>query len=153
MSEVDLEVGSSVPDFKLMSNTGGEIGLSDQRGQKIVLFFVREYNWIQCRAHVAQLGRMNAEFVKVGAQILIILGDTLDRARKYAEILKVPFPILADPMREVYHRFELQKNFIGIQRTASVIVDPSGVIRYLKRSVNPMTWLQESKELIQAIQF
>ena len=44
MSEVDLEVGSSVPDFKLMSNTGGEIGLSDQRGQKIVLFFVREYN-------------------------------------------------------------------------------------------------------------
>jgi peroxiredoxin len=34
MSEVDLEVGSSVPDFKL----------SDQRGKKIVLFFVREYN-------------------------------------------------------------------------------------------------------------
>ena len=96
---------------------------------------------------------MNSEFVKAGAQILIILGDTLDRARKYAEILKVPFPILADPMREVYHRFELQKNFIGIQRTASVIVDPNGVIRYLKRSVNPMTWLQESKELIQAIQF
>ena len=96
---------------------------------------------------------MNAEFVKAGAQILIILGDTLDRARKYAEILKVPFPILADPTREFYHRFELQKNFIGIQRTASVIVDPNGVIRYLKRSVNPMTWLQESKELIQAIQF
>ena len=62
---------------------------------------------------------MNAEFVKAGAQILIILGDTLDRARKYAEILKVPFPILADPMREVYHRFELQKNFIGIRYRGS----------------------------------
>jgi peroxiredoxin len=107
---------------------------------------------MQCRAHVAQLGRMNDEFVKAGAQILIILGDTLDRTRRYAETLKTPFPVLADPERAVYHRFELVKNFIGIQRTASVIVDPTGVIRYLKRSMNPMTWLQESKELIQAVQ-
>ena len=96
---------------------------------------------------------MNDEFVKAGAQILIILGDTPDRARGYAETLKTPFPVLADPERDVYHRYELDKNFIGIQRTASVIVDPNGVIRYLKRSINPMTWLQESKELIQAVQF
>ena len=36
---------------------------------------------MQCRAHVAQLGRINDEFVKAGAQILVILGDTLDLAR------------------------------------------------------------------------
>jgi hypothetical protein len=54
--------------------------------------------------------------------------------------------------RAVYHRFDLEKNFIGIQRTASVIVDPNGVIQYLKRVTNPMTWLQESKELLQAVQ-
>jgi peroxiredoxin len=108
---------------------------------------------MQCRSHVAQLGRMNDEFIKAGAQILVILGDTLERARSYAETLKSPFPVLADPDRAVYHRFELEKNFIGIQRTASVIVDQSGVIRYLKRVTNPMTWLQESKELLQAVQF
>jgi len=27
------------------------------------------------------------------------------------------------------------------------------VIQYIKRSTNPMTWLQESKELLQAVQF
>ena len=96
---------------------------------------------------------MNNEFVNAGAQILIILGDTQDRTRRYAEALKTPFPILADPDHEVYHRFQLEKNFIGIQRTASVIVDQNGVIRYIKRSINPMTWLQESKELMQAVQF
>jgi len=108
---------------------------------------------MQCRAHVAQLGRMNDEFVKAGAQILVILGDTLERARSYAETFKTPFPILADPEREIYHLFELEKNFIGIQRTASVIVDQNGVIRYLKRAINPLTWLEESKELLQAVQF
>jgi peroxiredoxin len=107
---------------------------------------------MQCRAHVAQLGRMNNEFVKSGAQILVILGEKLDRTRKYAETLKTPFPVLADPERTIYHRFELEKNFIGIQRTASVIVDQNGLIRYLKRSTNPNTWLQESKELFQAVQ-
>ena len=50
-----------------------------------------------------------------------------------------PFPVLADPERAVYQRYELVKIFIGIQRTASIIIDQSGVIRYLKRSINPMT--------------
>jgi peroxiredoxin len=108
---------------------------------------------MQCRAHVAQLGRMNAEFVKAGAQVLVILGDNLERARKYAETLKAPFPVLADVEREVYHRFELTKNFIGLQRTASIIADQNGVIRYIKRAANPNTWLKESKELLQAVQF
>jgi peroxiredoxin len=96
---------------------------------------------------------MNEEFVKAGAQILVILGDTLERASKYAETLKTPFPILADPERTVYQRYELVKVFIGIQRTASIIINQNGVIRYLKRSINPMTWLKESQELMQAIQF
>jgi len=108
---------------------------------------------MQCRVHVAQLGRMNAEFVKAGAQILVILGDTLEKARSYVEQLKVPFPILADPQRGVYQLFGLDKNFIGLQRTASIILDQNGVIQYVKRVYSPMTWLQESNELIQAVQF
>jgi peroxiredoxin len=98
------------------------------------------------------LGRLNQEFVNAGAQILIILGDKLERVRKYAETLKSPFPILSDPERALYHRYELNK-FIGIQRTASIIVDQNGVVRYIKRAINPMTWLQESKELLRAVRF
>jgi thioredoxin-dependent peroxiredoxin len=44
MSNTELEVGSLSPDFKLPSNTGEEIALSNYRGKKIVLFFVREFN-------------------------------------------------------------------------------------------------------------
>jgi peroxiredoxin len=106
---------------------------------------------MQCRYHVAQLGRLNDEFEKAGVQILVIIGATLERARRYAELLKAPFPVLADPERKIYHQFELTKNFIGIQHTASVIVDPNGVITYIKRAMNPMTWLQESKELVRII--
>jgi alkyl hydroperoxide reductase subunit AhpC len=58
---------------------------------------------------------------------------------------------LADPDREVYAKFGLDKAMGIIQRTASVVVDRHGIVRYIKRAANPMTWLQESKELVDAV--
>ena len=106
---------------------------------------------MQCRAHAAQLGRLTRDFQSANTEVLVILGDTLDRARQYANALKLPFPVLADPDRQVYGRFGLDKALIVIQRTASVVVDQAGVIRYLRRATNPMTWLQESQELLQVV--
>jgi peroxiredoxin len=94
------------------------------------------------------LGRLYKDFQAADAEIIVILGETPERASKYAELLKAPFPILADPDRVVYHRYDLEKAYILIQRTASVVVDRHGVIRYIKRATNPMLWLQESGELL-----
>lgn len=94
---------------------------------------------------------MYPDFQAAGTDVLVILGDTLERAHTYAAFLKVPFPVLADPDRAVYHRFDLEKAYILIQRTAEVVVDPDGVIRYMKRVTNPMQWLQESRELLQFV--
>lgn len=106
---------------------------------------------MQCRSHVAQLGRLYPELQAAGGDVLVILGDSPERATSYGTSLHVPFPILADPTEVVYHRFGLHKALLLIQRTASVIVDRNGTIRYLKRATNPGTWLQESKELVQVI--
>ena len=105
---------------------------------------------MQCRVHTGQLGRLYPEFKASNAEIVVILGDTPERARKYAESLKLPFPVLADVDRAVYHQFGLEKALFVIQRTASVIIDQGGVIRYLKQATNPNTWLAESRELLQA---
>lgn len=103
---------------------------------------------MQCRSHVAQLGRLYKDFQAAGAEILVILGGTPEHVHKYAQLLKTPFPVLADPDRAVYHSYDLEKAFIVIQRTASVVVDRQGVIQYFKRATNPMLWLQESGELL-----
>jgi peroxiredoxin len=102
---------------------------------------------MQCRAHVAQLGRMYPQFQEAGAEIIVILGDTMERAQQYAGIVNAPFPILSDPQREVYRIYELEKFFLLIQRTASLVVDRDGIVRYLKRTTSPMVWLQESREI------
>lgn len=81
----------------------------------------------------------------------MILEDTPERVRKYAELLKTPFPVLADPDRAIYYSYDLEKAFFLIQRTASVVVDRDGVIQYIKRATNPMLWLHESAELLNVV--
>jgi peroxiredoxin len=95
---------------------------------------------------------MYPQFQAAGAEVLVILGDTLDRATRYGAALNVPFPILADPAHEVYHRFDLERAYLLIQRTASVVVDRNGRIQYLRRAINPQTWLQESQELLHVVE-
>lgn len=102
---------------------------------------------MQCRAHVSQLGRLHGQFREAGAELLVILGGDVQKARAYAESLNLPFPILSDPGRAVYHLYELEKYFLLFQRTASIVVDRQGIVRYLKRTTVPNVWLQESREL------
>ncbi len=98
------------------------------------------------------MGRLYSELQAAGAEVLVVLGDTVERATKYGAALQVPFPILADPSHDVYHRFDLERVYLVVQRTASVIVDRTGRIRYLRRATNPQTWLQENQELLQVVQ-
>jgi peroxiredoxin len=107
---------------------------------------------MQCRTHVAQLGRLYPQFQAAGAEVLIILGDSQERAARYGTSLHIPFPVLADPSHEVYHRFDLERAYLVIQRTASVVVDRNGKIVYLHRATNPQAWLKESQELLQVVQ-
>jgi len=106
---------------------------------------------MQCRSHATQLGQLHAEFQANNCEILLILGASLDEAKRYADFLHLPYPVLADPERKVYHQYSLQMALIFIQRTASVIVDPSGHIYYIKTATNPMPWLQESRQLLQVV--
>jgi peroxiredoxin len=106
---------------------------------------------MQCRQHVGQLVQLYPQLQSADAEVLVILGEGPERARQYAEILNTPFPVLADPERDVYAQYGLQKTLLVIQRTASVVIDRGGVIRHIRRATNPLTWLQDSSEMVDFI--
>jgi peroxiredoxin len=107
---------------------------------------------MQCRSHAAQLGHLYQEFTAADCEILLVLGNPLDKAKSYSEIFSLPFPVLSDPQRMVYHQYGLEKELIFLQRTASIIVDKEGIIRYIKTATNPMLWLQESRQLLDFVE-
>ena len=96
------------------------------------------------------MGRLNPDFQAANSQVLLILGDTLEHARSYAETLHLPFPVLSDPPRAIYHQYGLEKALVFFQRTASVVVDSAGVVRYLVRTTDPNRWLSESQKVLEA---
>jgi peroxiredoxin len=145
---IEAKIGSLAPDFKLPATNGQEIALTDFRGKSnVIVFFIRETTCPQCRTHVAHLGRMYDQFREAGTEVIVILGEGDQKAHEYAESIGLPFPILCDPDRAVYHLYELEKYFLLFQRTASLVVDKDGIVRYLKRTTVPNVWLQESREL------
>ncbi|WKZ36544.1 MAG: peroxiredoxin family protein [Anaerolineales bacterium] len=148
IDSIEAKIGSLAPDFKLPATNGQEISLRAFRGkQNVIVFFIRETTCYQCRTHVAHLGRMYDQFRESGTEVIVILGEDVEKAQKYAEGIKLPFPILCDPDRAVYNLYELEKYFLLFQRTASLVVDKDGIVRYLKRTTIPNVWLQESREL------
>lgn len=149
---IEAKIGSPAPDFTLTATNGQRISLHDFRGNaNAIVFFIRETTCPQCRAHVAHLGQLYDQFRKAGADVIVILGEGEVKSRAYAEGLHLPFPILCDPDRAVYRLYELEKYFLLFQRTASLVVDKEGIVRYLKRTTVPNVWLQESRELLEFI--
>ena len=98
------------------------------------------------------MGRLYQQFQAASCEVLVILGEPVEKARYYAESLHLPYPVLADPERRVYHQFGLEKVFLLMQRTASIVIDRQGIIRYLKSATNPMVWLQDIQELLKFVQ-
>lgn len=149
LDSIEAKIGSIAPDFKLTATNGQEVSLSSFRGkQNVIVFFIRETSCPQCRTHVGHLGNLYDQLKEENTEVIVILGEGMEKAREYAESIHLPFPILCDPDREVYHLYELEKYFLLFQRTASLVVDKHGIVRYLKRTTVPNVWLQESRELL-----
>lgn len=149
LDSIEAKIGSLAPDFKLTATNGRQISLTDFRGRSnVIVFFIRETTCPQCRTHVAQLGKIYDQFREADTEVIVVLGEGMEKAREYAAGIGLPFPILCDPDREVYHLYELEKYFLLFQRTASLVVDKDGIVRYLKRTTVPNVWLQESRELL-----
>ena len=81
----------------------------------------------------------------------MIGGGSQKSAQWVAKMLKLPFPVLADPDRAVYRRYGLDKVLLIIQRTATILVDKQGMVRYLHRATNPQAAL-EMEELRREIE-
>jgi peroxiredoxin len=102
-----------------------------------------------CRGHVAQLGRINQELKSHDTDVLVIGGGSVEAATKLGRALKLPFPVLADPDRAVFGSFGLDKKLF-IQRSATVLIDKSGTIRYILRATNPRASFDKD-ELLKAL--
>jgi peroxiredoxin len=120
-------LGRSAPDFALRAASGSNVRLSEHRGDVVLLaFWSSRCN--QCRPQLAVLEQLDSTYRSAG---LITLGVSIDdnalRAREYLQSVRLQFPMLVDPAKQVGRSFDVDA------LPMVLLIDRSGVVRYAHR--------------------
>lgn len=126
--------GGEAPGFTLADGTGGEVSLSDYRGQSVLLYF---QEGLTCQACWQQLVDLEAEPDRLRAAgidaILSISTDPADLLGRAATDLGLTTPVLSDPDLAASAQYSAnQYGMMGTSRNGHtfILVGPDGAIEW-----------------------
>jgi|HigsolmetaAR202D_1030399.scaffolds.fasta_scaffold00794_8 peroxiredoxin Q/BCP len=122
-----LAVGSAAPDFRLQDQNGKWHELKDYRGKWVALYFYPKDQTPGCTAQACEFRDNIFAFKEANAQILGVSIDDVESHKKFAEKHSLPFPILADPNKEVVKAYGVL-GLLGFAKRETFLIDPQGVI-------------------------
>lgn len=130
-------LGTAAPDFKLQDQNGKWHSLSDYRGKWVALYFYPKDQTPGCTTQACEFRDNIFAYREAGAQILGVSVDDVESHKKFAEKHSLPFPILADPTKQVAKTYGVLKSYLGtmeLARRDTFLIDPQG--RIVKRYVD-----------------
>jgi peroxiredoxin len=123
-------LGHDAPDFALHAVSGGNVRLSEHRGDVVVLSFWSS-RCAPCRAQLAALDKSLATYRSAGLQVYgINVDDDQTRALDFAQGQSVAFALLLDPEKSV------SRSYVVDNLPMTVLIDRSGVVRHVMRDFN-----------------
>jgi len=140
---VKLKVGDQAPAFSLPSSTGKTVSLADFKGKKkVVLAFYPKAFTGGCTKEMSGLRDHKADFDEVSAQVLGVSLDSLDTQTRFADSLKLTFPLLADPQGRAATAYGV-KGLLWANRTTFVIGEDGRIIAIFegKDAIDPVAVL------------
>ena len=138
-----LGEGMLAPSFRLTADDGSEVGLSDFRGRKVVLYFYPKADTPGC---TRQACAVRDAYPQIEAEDAVVIGISPDKPEvlaRFREKHNLPFTLLSDPDHKVadaYGAWGEKKMFgrtsMGIVRS-HFAVDEVGRIMEFKIKVKP----------------
>jgi peroxiredoxin Q/BCP len=152
-----IKEGRPAPDFTLPSSTGGEVTLSDLRGQAVVLYFYPRDNTPGCTREACAFRDAMSRIKRRGATVLGVSPDSLAAHDKFKTQHELNFPLLSDTDKKVAKRYGAfgdkvmyGKKVKGMIRSTFVI-DGDGIVRKVFPKVKVDGHDEQVLEAIEAI--
>lgn len=122
-------LGRMAPDFALPAVMGGNVRLSEHRGDVVVVTF-----WSSrcntCRAQLAMLDGLAATYQSAGLAVLgVAVEDNAAGSREFARSVAVRFPLLIDSAKRVARAWRVDS------LPMTVLIDRAGKVRAVHRDV------------------
>ncbi len=136
-----IKPGDTAPDFTLATDSGGEIVLSDLRGNKVILYFYPKDLTPGCTKESCDFRDALPDFKRIDAAIIGISRDSVDRHDRFKAKYELNFPLAADEEGAVCKAYGVWveksmcgRKYMGIERS-TFLIDGEGVVRQLWRKV------------------
>lgn len=133
------DVGDTAPSFAALSQGGRTVSLADYEGKKLALYFYPRDKTPGCTRQSCNL-RDHAEILEEhGIAVVGVSPDDVASHESFADKYNLPFPLVADPSREILNAYGVwgEKNMYGrmmkgVKRT-TFLIDEDGVIVHVFR--------------------
>jgi peroxiredoxin len=138
-------IGQAAPDFALRAAAGGNVRLSEHRGEVVVLSFWSS-RCTPCRSQLTALSRSLATYRSAGLAIYGVgVDDDAAQAESFAQRAGVDFALLLDPAKAVGRDYQV--DYLPM----TVLIDRNGTVRYALRdysAANSALYLQQLRALL-----
>ncbi len=144
-----LHLGDAVPDLAIPATGDHSIGLSDFRGQNLVLWFFPKASTPGCTLEGQGFRDAAAAFAATGAAILGVSRDSVKAQDNFKAKQDFPFDLLSDKDEALCRTFDViklkklyGKESLGIERS-TFLIDAEGRLRREWRGVRVKGHVQE----------
>ncbi len=142
-------VGTPAPDFTLPGTGGRDYELASFRGQPVVVVFYPGDDTPVCTVQLRSYSEGMASFDELGAQVLGISPQDVASHERFAGKNGLKMPLLADTDRAVGEKYGILGP-LGFYRRSVFVIDADGVIRFARRSLSSLTFV-DSGQLVEAV--
>jgi len=150
-----LKPGDKAPYFKGIDQNGNEISLDDFKGKKLILYFYPKDNTPGCTAEACDLRDHYQFWLEKGYAVVGVSPDSVKSHQRFAEKYNLPFPLIADPDKEIlkaYGVWGLKKNYgreyEGVFRT-TFIINEEGIIEEVFKKVKTK---EHTKQILEKLE-
>jgi peroxiredoxin Q/BCP len=151
---VAVKVGDKAPDFKLPSQMGDKVTLSEYLGKKnVVLYFYPKDETRGCTREACEFRDRYDVFTGLGAEVLGVSSDTLESHKSFATHHGLPFLLLSDEGGKVRKLYGVPSSMGIIPGRVTYIIDKKGFVRHIFNSqFQPEKHIEEALKVLKELE-
>jgi peroxiredoxin Q/BCP len=135
-----ITAGGKAPDFKLARDGGGEVGLSDFKGRKLVLYFYPKADTPGCTVEAKDFTRLASAFSRAGTAILGVSADPVRKQDKFKAKYDLSIALASDESHEMLNAYGVWakksmwgRSYMGILRNTYLIGPDGRIARFWEK--------------------
>lgn len=153
----EIKIGDAAPGFTLPTDGGGEVSLSEFKGQKLVIYFYPKDDTPGCTRESQGFRDHLSGFEALNTAVLGISKDSVARHDKFKAKYDLNFPLGSDENGDVCERYGVWveksmygKKYMGIER-ATFLIDEAGKIAQIWRKVKVPGHVEEVQKAAEGL--